>query len=68
MNTRATQTARILAHLKRGRTLTPLQALRDYGCFRLGARIWDLKQDGYLIKSRIVDVGGKRVARYLLVN
>ena len=64
-----TQTARLLAHLKSGRTITPLEALRKYGTLRLGARIWDLKRDGHDIRSRLVDIGqGKRVARYLLVN
>lgn len=61
------QTARILAYMKRGRTLTPLEALEKFGCFRLGARMWDLKQAGHIVKSRLVEIEGKRVARYLLV-
>jgi len=64
----ATQCNQILAYLRSGRTLTPLEALDMFGCFRLGARIWDLKKAGHDIRSRMVDVGdGKRVARYLLV-
>ncbi len=62
------QNQRILAWLKSGRTITPLQALRKFGCFRLGARIHNLKEEGYLIKSRLVSERGKRFARYLLVN
>lgn len=63
------QCEQILAYLKQGRTITPLEALDKFGCFRLGARVWDLKKDGHDIRSRIVDVGnGKRVARYLLIN
>jgi hypothetical protein len=37
------QNERILAYLKTGKTLTPLNAFRMFGCFRLAARIWDLR-------------------------
>ena len=48
-----------------GRKLTPLDALRDFGCFRLGARIYDLKQEGYPVERRMVETDeGKRVAEY----
>jgi hypothetical protein len=61
------QRDRILAHLRKS-PIDPLTALRKYGCFRLGARIWDLKQDGHDIRSRIVSERGKKFARYLLVK
>ena len=61
------QCSRILAHLKTGATLTPIDALEKFGCFRLGARIWDLKKEGHDIRTRMIDINGKRVARYLLV-
>lgn len=38
-----TQNQQILAHLKEYGSITPLQALNEYGCMRLGARIYDLK-------------------------
>jgi hypothetical protein len=61
----ATQTDQILAHLKNGGTLTPLEALDKFGCFRLGARIWDLKREGHEIQTEFVSVGNqKKVARY----
>lgn len=62
------QEKRILAHLKSGRTLTPLEALRLYGCLRLGARILDLRDKGHNIVTQMVEVGGKRVARYSLAT
>ena len=63
------QKAAILAHLKTGRSITPIDALREYGCFRLGARIYDLKDEGHNIYSERVEVGdGKRVASYTLVK
>jgi hypothetical protein len=64
-----TQTAQILAHLKTGRSITPLDALDWFGCFRLGARIYDLKQDGHNIYREMVETdSGKRVASYTLAN
>lgn len=57
----------ILAHLERA-TLTPLQALRLYRCFRLAPRILELKKDGHEIRTDIVEVSGKRIARYALIN
>lgn len=64
-----TQTAQILAHLKTGRSITPLDALEWFGCFRLGARIYDLKQDGHnIVKDMVETDSGKRVASYTLVR
>jgi len=62
------QTDRILAHLQR-EPITPLQALRLYGCLRLGARILDLRSKGYAISTDLIEVSGKkRVARYTLAT
>lgn len=58
------QTLAIQRHLAKGNTLTPLEALQKFNCLRLGARCWDLKQAGWPVKSTLVDVGGKKVARY----
>lgn len=46
---KVTQKSVILAHLKRFGSIEPLTALREYGCYRLGARIADLRHDGYNI-------------------
>lgn len=66
-----TQTERILNHLRECGSITPLDALKEYGCMRLGARIYDLKRAGYQIESRIEsrkNRNGERVtyARYSL--
>lgn len=61
-----TQTARILAHLKAGKRLTPLEALRLGMGMRLGARIHQLREAGYPIKTTLVRRGGARVAEYRL--
>lgn len=66
---RDTQTEKILSHLKSGRSITPLDALRDFGCFRLGGRIFDIRKLGYEVKTKMIDVGnGKHVAEYRMVN
>ena len=62
------QVSRILAYLLTGRGITPLDALRMFGCFRLGARIAQLKGFGYDIRTEMVKDAetGKRFARYSL--
>lgn len=64
-----TQKEAILAYLMRGNSITPLEALNMYGCFRLGARIAEIKADGFLVHTEMFkDPGtGKRYARYSLV-
>lgn len=66
------QNEMILAHLKKGGALTPLQALSKFGSMRLGARILDLRLAGHNITSKLIRVSGrdgfKRVAQYRLVR
>lgn len=70
MTTKTTQTIQILKHLEDGNSITPLDALRKFGCMRLGARIYELKQAGYVIDTLIINDKntGKRYARYSLVR
>ncbi len=64
-----TQKTKILWHLKAGKTITPLQALAYFNCFRLGARIWDIKQMGFKIKRELITTNsGKVVAEYSLIK
>lgn len=62
------QTERILYHLKHKGGLTPLDALSQFGSFRLGARINDLRNEGFDIRTIMVkdDQNGKRYAKYVL--
>jgi hypothetical protein len=62
------QTTDILDALLAGDQLTPMDALRRFGCFRLGARIWDLKQQGFDIHTETVHNGEKHYARYSIKN
>lgn len=66
-----TQCEKILRHLEDYGSITPVDALRDYGCMRLGARIWDLKRMGHHIDMELETgenrYGEKtRYARYTL--
>jgi len=67
-----TQNKRIEKYLLSGRTLTPLDALHEFNCFRLSARIWDLRQRGLDIESRTKKItsDGKQkvVVEYKLKN
>jgi len=62
------QRAAIARYLKSGKSLTPLEALQKFRCMRLGARIWELKQQGADIKKYMTKVGRgeetKHVAAY----
>lgn len=46
-----TQCNLILSHLREHGSITPLEAMREYGIMRLGARVWDLKKQGYNIEK-----------------
>lgn len=50
------QCAQILKWLREGKPLTPLMALDNFGCFRLAARIGNLKADGHLIHKDMITV------------
>lgn len=56
------QSKLILAYLMTGETLTPIEALNMFGCFRLGARIYDLKviiqklKQQYLAKKDLLNI------------
>lgn len=63
-----TQREKIANRLMNGFSLTPLQALKMFGSLRLSAVIFDLKNEGWDIKSKLVKVktrnGTSRVSRY----
>lgn len=66
-----TQTQKILRYLNECGSITPLDAMREFSCMRLAARIGDLRRAGYQIESKIEsrkNSYGERVsyARYTL--
>ncbi len=66
-----TQKQMILEHLKKYHSITDLEAYREYAIRRTGARIWDLRAEGYSIRTEMttkVNRFGKKTtfATYIL--
>lgn len=61
------QNEKIKKYLLNGKKLTPLQALRMFGCFRLSGRIYDLKKEGLKIKTDLVKRNKKVFAQYYAI-
>ena len=68
------QKERVLEHLMAGNTITPLEALNLFDCFRLSDVIFKLKADflesgsPHRIDTEIIKNGRKRFARYKLIK
>lgn len=60
------QSSDILRRLQERGTITPMEALADFGCFRLAARIDELRKMGHPIRTQDVHSNGKQYARYYL--
>jgi hypothetical protein len=57
----------ILQALLAGRKLTPIDALNDFSCFRLGARIFNLKAQGVpILDEWFTTASGKKVKAYFM--
>jgi hypothetical protein len=68
-----TQNKKIDKYLSKGRKITPLKALKDFGVMRLASRINDLKNKGKKISREMIPVktrfcGITRVAEYKYVK
>ena len=65
LNKKYSQESLILNYLRAGNSISPMEALRLFGCFRLGARIWELKRQGFDIHSEMVATDTrKHIKRY----
>lgn len=63
------QARKVLLHLEKNKSITPLEALGVYGIFRLAARIWELREIGKQITTvHMTDNEGKPYARYVLAR
>ena len=47
------QAERVLKYMRDFGIITQLEVIRDISCMRLGARIFDLKREGYAIKKEM---------------
>lgn len=61
-----TQTEAIKQHLLTHNSITPIEALEKYGCFRLAARIRDLRAEGFAVQTVNVERNGKHFAKYVM--
>lgn len=68
MKSTDSQTALIKGWLLNGYSLTTLEALTMFRCFRLAARVADLRDEGMPILTEMVDINGKRVAKYSIIK
>lgn len=62
------QANRVINHLKNQGRLDPITALKKYKCFRLAARICDLRNQGYNIKTHNVKHKDKTFGVYELID
>ena len=61
------QRERIREFLLAGNLLNPRDAQERFGCWRLGARIWELREEGLPIRTLTVKTrSGKHFAAYAL--
>ena len=51
-----TQKEEIIDYMQKYGSITPLDALLEFGCMRLAARIGDLKADGHTISSKMIAI------------
>ena len=50
------QADRVLSYLERGNSITTLDAFKELGITRLGARIFELRQQGHPVQSNRLTV------------
>ena len=67
-HTNKSQSLRILSYLKSGKSLTALGALNQFSCFRLAARVHELKSMGYRINRSTIHRKGKSFCSYALAK
>ena len=60
-----TQCGMVLAHIREHGSVTPKEAMA-FGCYRLAARVMDLREDGWAIVTEREEHEGGEHARYRL--
>ena len=61
-----TQTKIIEEYLLAGNSITPMEALERFGCFRLAAIIWKIRQKRHVYTTMITNKWGNSFAKYSL--
>ena len=65
---RLSRSQKLLNHLLRGKTISGTQALRMYGIYRLSAVIFNLRQKGFTIDTKMVTRNGIKYGVYHLTG
>jgi hypothetical protein len=65
-NSNPSQAQIILDYLLSGEPITALEALEKFACFRLAARIHELRNDGHNIEEVTIKRNGKAYAQYFI--
>lgn len=65
------QMAKIREHLTKHRSITSWDAIELYGCTRLGAKIFMLREKGWVIDTHMIEVKNRygdetQIAKYVL--
>ena len=60
------QASKVKKYLAAGNSITPIDALSMFGCFRLSAIIYTLRQEGLPIETNFKTKNGKTFAEYEL--
>lgn len=63
-----TQYALVRKHLMSGKTLTPIQALEKFGCYRLAAVVNKLRKEGLQISTELMKGGEHAYAKYKIIK
>lgn len=68
-----TQCGKILHYMREHGSITQAEAVEAIGCYRLGARIWDLRSRGHNIRRELVTQRNRQgnavnFARYSLIE
>ncbi len=66
MNKKKTQKQMIEEYLLAGNSITPLEALERFGCFRLAAIIHQIREKRHVYTTMITNKYGNRFAKYSL--
>lgn len=61
-----TQKEQIKNYLISKKSITPIQALNKFGCFRLAAVIYKLKNEGLKIQTEMIYNKKQQFAKYIL--
>lgn len=61
---RETQLQQVKKYLEAGNSITPIEALERFGCFRLADIIWRIRKNQHVYTTMVTNKHGNRFAKY----